>query len=299
MKKRDSIIYLKKNWMLYLFLLPTLAFFIVYHFIPMIGMSLAFMDYRIIGENEFVGLKHFKMLFSSPQISTIIKNTVVISLYKYVLLFPLPIIIALLIDNLKGSKFRKVIQCSIYLPKFLSWVIITGIWMSFLSRTGAINDIIIFFTGKPIDFLVDKRYIRGVLVFSEMWRSVGWDTIIYIAAILGIPPMYYEAAEVESATTFQKVFYITIPMIIPTIITVFILNLGFFMNAGFEQILNFMNDATAIKIDVLDTYAYRMGLVTGKFSLATAVSFFKSIVGLVLIMSSHFIAKKATGKGIW
>jgi len=297
---KKQLKYLREYGILYILILPVILFFIVYHILPIIGMKIAFEDYRIIGDNIFVGLKHFKYLFSSPSFKTIIVNTLTLSFMKMILIFPIPIMISFLINEVKNSKFRQVVQISLYIPHFLSWVIIAGVWISFLSPTyGAINNIINIFGGTDIDFMTSKSYIRWVLVASEMWRSAGWDSILYLAAILKIDKNLYEAAMLDGASKLQSAMYVTLPSIKSTIITVFILNLGFFMNAGFDQVFNFMNPSVLSVIDILDTYTYRIGLETGLYSVATATSVFKGVIGFVLILGANKLVKKSSGKGLW
>ncbi len=300
MLNKKQLKYLREYGILYILILPVILFFIVYHILPIIGMKIAFEDYRIIGDNIFVGLKHFKYLFSSPSFKTIIVNTLTLSFMKMILIFPIPIMISFLINEVKNSKFRQVVQISLYIPHFLSWVIIAGVWISFLSPTyGAINNIINIFGGTDIDFMTSKSYIRWVLVASEMWRSAGWDSILYLAAILKIDKNLYEAAMLDGASKLQSAMYVTLPSIKSTIITVFILNLGFFMNAGFDQVFNFMNPSVLSVIDILDTYTYRIGLETGLYSVATATSVFKGVIGFVLILGANKLVKKSSGKGLW
>lgn len=291
---------IKEDKVLYVMLLLPLIYFIIFHLIPLAGMSLAFQDYRIIGDNVFVGLKHFKMIFSSPSFFNVLKNTIIISTMKIVFFFPIPIILSLVISEIKGKGFRKYVQSVVYLPHFLSWIVITGIWIKLLSPTsGGVNNILNIFNIPSIDFMTSKGYIRWVLVFSEMWRSAGWDSIIYLAAIMRISPSLYESAKMDGASRFDEMIHITIPELTTTIITVFILNLGFFMNAGFDQVFNFMNDSVISVIDILDTYVYRIGLVNGQYAFATAASLFKGVIGIILIFTTHFLAKKISGKGLW
>jgi putative aldouronate transport system permease protein len=263
-------------------------------------MVLAFQDYRIIGDNVFVGLKHFKTLFSSPSFFHVLSNTIIISTMKIVFFFPIPIIFSLIISEIKSKNFRKYVQSVVYLPHFLSWVVITGIWIKLLSpNSGGVNNILNILSIPSIDFMTSKGYIRWVLVYSEMWRSAGWDSIIYLAAIMRISPALYESARIDGASRFDEMIHITIPELITTIVTVFILNLGFFMNAGFDQVFNFMNDSVISVIDILDTYVYRIGLVNGQYAFATAASLFKGVIGIILIFTTHFLAKKISGKGLW
>lgn len=291
---------IRKDYVLYLMLLPGLVYFTIFHIIPIFNMKLAFQDYKIIGENTWVGLKHFETLFSSPAFKDVLFNTIIISTMKIIFIFPIPIILSLLINELRFGPYRKFIQSVSYLPHFLSWVVIAGIWITLLNPVdGGINTIRNFFQLPSLDFMTSKDHIRWVLVFSEMWRSAGWDTILYIAAILKINPALYEAAKMDGASTWQQMRYITLPAMFSTVITVFILNLGFFMNAGFDQVFNLMNDSVLSVIDILDTYVYRIGLMNGQYAYATAASLFKGVIGLVLILGTHFISKKITGKGVW
>ena len=299
-KGKKALAYLKEYGFLYVLIAPVILFFIVYHIMPVIEMKIAFEDYRIIGDNIFVGLKHFTYLFSSASFINVLRNTLIISTMKMVVLTPIPIFFALLVNEVRSSKYRQFVQISTYVPHFLSWVIIAGVWISFLSPTyGAVNQLIEMFGGTNVDFLTSKQHIRWVLVVSEMWRSAGWDSILYLAAILKIDKSLYEAATIDGATKIQSAIYITLPEIKNTIITVFILNLGFFMNAGFDQVYNLMNDSVISVIDILDTYTYRIGLVSGQYSVSTAASIFKGVIGFALIILSHNVAKKVSGKGLW
>ena len=291
---------MRKDWVLYLMLLPGIAYFLIFHIKPIIDMKLAFQDYRIIGDNIWVGLKHFNVLFSSPVFLDVIKNTVIISTMKIIFVFPIPILLSLLINEINSGPYRKYIQSISYLPHFLSWVVIAGVWISLLNPVGGgVNILRDFFQLPSLDFMTSKDHIRWVLVFSEMWRSAGWDTILYIAAMMKISPALYEAAKIDGANMWQQMRHITLPELAGTAVTVFILNLGFFMNAGFDQVFNLMNDSVISVIDILDTYVYRIGIVNGQYAYATAASLFKGAIGLVLILSTHFISKRFTGKGVW
>jgi putative aldouronate transport system permease protein len=290
----------KKEWPLLLLLMPALVYFLIYHFIPISGMVMAFQDYRIFGKSPFVGLKHFRILFSSPAFMQVMRNTLIISFMKIVLFFPLPIIFALMLNEVRSSILRKFIQSTTYLPHFLSWVVIAGIWIAFLSPTnGGLNQLLGMFNVPPRDFMTDKGAIRWVLFASETWRSLGWDSIIYLAALASISPSLYESADLDGAGAFQKMWYITIPELLPTMVTVFILNMGFFLNAGFDQVFNMMNDSVISVVDILDTYVYRIGLLNMQYSFSTAASLFKGVIGLVLILAAHQGSRKITGKGLW
>jgi putative aldouronate transport system permease protein len=300
MKQKGIFKQIKRDWVLYAMLFPAILYFSIFHVIPLIGMKLAFQDYRIIGDNVWVGWKHFDVLFSSPAFMDVLKNTVIISSMKLVFFFPVPIILSLLVNEVRNGRFRKYVQSIIYLPHFLSWVVIAGVWISLLNPVdGGINVIRSFFQLPSLDYMTSKDHIRWVLVFSEMWRSAGWDSIIYLAAIMKISPSLYEAARMDGASNLQQMRYITLPELYSTIVTVFILNLGFFLNAGFDQVFNMINDSVLSVIDILDTYVYRIGILNGQYAYATAASLFKGVIGVVLILSTHFIAKRFSGKGVW
>lgn len=300
MKIAKKFDFIKKNWLLYVFLLPGIIYFIFFRIWPILEMKLAFEDYRIVGANIWVGLKHFKTLFSSPTFFNVLKNTIIISTMKIIFVFPIPILVAFLLNSNPFRRLKKGIQSIIYLPHFLSWVVIAGIWISLLNpSTGGVNQLLGVFHFPSADFMTQKGAIRWVLVFSEMWRSAGWDSIIYLAAIMKISPSLYEAAYMDGANPMQQSLYVTLPELKGTIMTVFILNLGFFMNAGFDQVFNLMNDSVISVVDILDTYVYRIGLQNGQYSIATAASLFKGLIGVVLILGTHFTSKKLTGKGVW
>ena len=291
---------MKRDRMLYLILLPTLLYFFIFHVVPIIGMKLAFYDFRIMGDNVFVGLTHFKKLFSTPAFLQILKNTLVISAMKIFLFFPLPILFAIILNEFRPGPFRKSIQVISYLPHFLSWVVIAGIWFEFLSpSTGILNTILTGLGFQKVDLLTSKSAIRWVLFASESWRSIGWDSIVYLTAIMGIDPTLYEAARIDGAGRLQIVKSIVLPALAVTMVTVLILNIGFFMNAGLDQVLNFTNAAVNSKIDIIDTYVYRIGLQNSQYSLATAANLFKGAIGTILIVSTHLLSKKLTGKGAW
>jgi putative aldouronate transport system permease protein len=291
---------LRQEGFLLVLLVPALVYFSVYHLVPMAGMALAFQDFRIVGHSQWVGLKHFKLLFSSPSFLGVLKNTLIISSMKIILFFPLPIAFALMLNELRSVFVRKFVQATAYLPHFLSWVVIAGVWISFLSpSTGGANQARGLVGLPPVDYMTSKSAIRWVLFASETWRSLGWDSIIYLAALMRISPSLYESADMDGAGPLQKAVYITIPELAPTMITVLILNLGFFMSAGFDQVFNMMNDSVISAVDILDTYVYRIGLLNMQYSFSTAASLFKGLIGLVLILGTHTAAKKVTGKGLW
>jgi putative aldouronate transport system permease protein len=279
---------------------PGLIFFLIWHYVPILEAKMAFEQVRIIPPNIWVGLKHFQTLFTSPVFYQVLANTLIISGMKILFVFPVPIVVALLLNEVRSGALRKSIQSAIYLPHFLSWVVIAGVFIALLSPTdGAVNEIGTALGFRPVNYLTDTGTIRWVLVISEIWRSAGWDSLLYLAAILSIDPALYDAAEVDGANRWQKIRDITIPGIVPTIATLFILNMGMFLSADLNQVINFQNDVNRSTIDILDTYVYRIGIRTGEYSLATAAGLFKAIVGMALILVAHLVSKRLTGKGVW
>lgn len=291
---------LRRDGFLFVLLAPALAYFVIFNILPMAGMSIAFEDFRLVGKSPFVGLKHFITLFSSPAFSRVIVNTLILSSMKIVLYFPLPVIFSLMVNEVRLSALRKLVQGVSYLPHFLSWVVIASVWIAFLSpSTGGANQLRGLLGLAPVDYMTSKTHIRWVFFASEAWRSVGWDSIIYLAALVRISPSLYEAAGMDGASSLQKMRFVTLPELVPTMVTVFILNLGFFLSAGFDQVFNMMNDSVISVVDILDTFVYRIGLVSMQYSFSTAASVFKGVIGVALILSTHFAAKRVTGKGLW
>ena len=299
-KKNKTLQHMWKDRVLYLMLAPTLIYFLIFRVWPIINMRLAFCNYRAKGPWEFAGLKYFDMIFKSSTFMEILRNTLIIRFMKYILLFPFFVIFALLLNEIRCGKFRKYVQIISYMPHFLSWVVIAGIWISMLSVSGgAVNQIMGWFGLDAVDFMTNKGTIRWVLFFSEGWRSLGWDSIVYFTAILAISPDLYEAATVDGAKRIDIIRYIILPALVVPMTTMFILNLGFFMTAGFDQVFNFTNQSVNSVIDILDTYVYRIGLESGQYSLATEVALIKGIVGVFLVLVTHLVSKKVTGKGVW
>jgi putative aldouronate transport system permease protein len=284
---------------LYLMLLPTLLFFIIFRVIPIFNMRLAFFQFRARGPWTFVGLRYFGLIFTSPAFAQILGNTFIISFMKYILLFPAFVIFAVALNEARFSPFRKYIQVVSYLPHFLSWVVIAGIWISALSLSGGVNQLTGMFGAEAVDFMTHRGMIRWILMFCEAWRSLGWDSIIFFTSIITINPSLYEAAEIDGAGRFGVIRHIILPALVTPMITIFILNLGFFLNAGFDQVLNFTNAAVDSTIDILDTYIYRIGIIQGQYSLATAVGLIKGIFGVFLVLGTHIVSKKLTGQGVW
>ncbi|MCL6442896.1 MAG: ABC transporter permease subunit [Alicyclobacillus sp.] len=301
--RRRWISQVLRNYDLYLLMIPGLLFLIIFKFAPMYGLAIAFQNFNIfqgVGGSPWVGFAQFQRLFSSPDFLPVLRNTIVISLYKIIFLFPLPIIIALLLNEVLKMWIRRAVQTIIYLPHFLSWVVVAGLFVNILSpSTGIVNHLIMALGGRPISFLTDNHFFRGVLVATAGWKEVGWNTIIYLAAIAGLDPEMYEAARLDGASRFQQMVRITIPGILSTIALLFIIQLGGVLDAGTEQILLLYNPLVYPTGDVIGTYIYRVGLGTMDYSYAAAIGLFESFIGFVLVLSGNWIVKKISGKGIW
>jgi len=292
-----------KEWDLYLLLIPGIIFILIFKYAPMYGITIAFKDFNIfkgLAESPWVGWENFERLFHSREFARVFRNTLIISLYKIVFLFPLPIILAILMNEMKNMIFKRGIQTVVYLPHFLSWVIVGGLFIDLLSTNGGIvNRIIVALGGNQVSFFMDNSVFRSVLITSAGWKEVGWSMIIYLAAIAGIDPQLYEAAKIDGANRFRQMWHITLPGMVPIIILMFILRLGNILEAGTEQILVMYNPIVYEVSDVIGTYVYRMGLGQQDYSFSTAVGLFDSVVGLILILTGNYLSRKFTQRGIW
>lgn len=292
-----------KNLDLYLLLVPGLVFIVVFKYIPMYGVTIAFEKYNIfrgVSGSQWVGLYQFRRLFSSPQFYQVFTNTLIISVYKIIFLFPLPILIAIILNEIGQMTFKRTIQTVVYLPHFLSWVVVSGLVVEFLSpSTGMVNHMITMFGGKPVSFLMDNHWFRTVLVASEGWKEIGYSAIIYIASIAGIDQEQYEAARVDGAGKIKQILHITIPGLWSIILLMFILRLGSVLEAGTEQILLLYNATVYPSGDVIGTFVYRTGISQMDYSYSTAVGLFESVIGFILVMCGNYISKKTTGRSIW
>lgn len=294
---------IRKNIDLYILLIPGLAFLFLFKYTPMYGILIAFQDFNIfkgISGSTWVGLSNFNKLFRSEEFYMVFKNTLIISTYKVLFLFPLPIFVALVLNEIKAMFFKRSIQTIVYLPHFLSWVIIGGLFVNILSPSGGIvNSVITALGGKPIHFLMDNVFFRGVLVFTAGWKEAGWGAIIYIAAIAGIDQEIYEAAVVDGAGRIKQIIHITLPGLASTIVLMFILRLGSILDAGFEQVLIMYNPVVYETADIIGTFVYRVGLGKMDYSFSTAVGLFNSLIGFIMIMTGNYLSKKILKKSIW
>ena len=292
-----------KHKMLYVLSVPGIIYFIVFKYVPMAGVVIAFQDYNIwkgLLGSEWVGLEQFQRMFQYMDFLRILKNTLLIAFYDMLFAFPAPIIAALLLNEVRVLLFKRTIQTFIYMPHFLSWVIIGGISLSILGiNQGLVNHIRDWIGLERLFFLGDAEYIRGVLVGAGIWRDTGWGTIIYLAAIAGINPDLYEAAEVDGANRWKQTMTITIPSLFPTIVILFLLQIGNFLDFGFERVFVFLNSLNISQGDIIDTYVYRVGLLDQQFSYTTAIGMFKSVVGLLLLVIGNTISRKTTGESLY
>lgn len=286
---------LNKHKVHILMLLPGLIVLILFYYGPMYGILIAFKDFKIskgIFASPWVGFKYFELIFNRPQFYNVLRNTLIISISKLIIGFPIPILFALLLNEIQAVKFKKVIQTVSYLPYFVSWVVLGGIFINIFGLNGPVNAIRMLFGFKPIVFMAKQEYFRGILIITHIWKGFGWGSIIYFAALSGVNPALYEAATIDGAGRFKKALYISIPSISSVIIIMLILSMGNILNAGFDQIFNMYNTSVYSVADIIDTYVYRIGLEKMQYSYSTAVNLFKSLVALFMIISVNKIAKK-------
>ncbi|XEC95708.1 ABC transporter permease [Paenibacillus tarimensis] len=291
----------KYRWQ-YLLILPAVVLLFLFSYVPMAGIQIAFKDFAIgssIWESNWVGLDNFTFVHD-PQFWKVVQNTLYISVLKFVFGFPMPIILALMINEVTHPAYKRFVQSVSYLPHFFSWIVVAYILQSFLTLDGGfVNDFIVQFGGEPIFFLGSTEWFRPMIISSGLWKEVGWNSILYLAAISTIDPQLYEAAKVEGAGKFAQIRHITLPGILPTISIVLILSIPGLISVGMDQIYPMMNPANQEVADVLDTYVLRNGLQQGYFGLATAVGLLSSVIGLILVMTTNSLSKKLNGEGLW
>lgn len=302
-KSRPFMLDLKRDRYLYLLVLPGVLFFIIFKYLPMWGIVIAFQEYSPyagVWKSEWVGLDHFVRFFSNPDFYLLFRNTMVISLLNLLFFFPLPIVLSLLLNEVNNQFFKRIIQSIVYLPHFLSWVIIVGISFLLLSQSNGIVNMIIEAMGfHKYDFLTNTDTFWGMLVAQNIWKETGWGTIIILAAITGVDTQLYEAAKIDGANRWLQAWHVTLPGIRSVILVLLILRLGHIMDVGFEQVFLMNNGAVAKYADVFETYVYRNGIQSGQFSYSTAVGLFKSVVGLVLVVLANKMAKRIGEEGVY
>ncbi|MCI9361157.1 MAG: sugar ABC transporter permease [Hungatella sp.] len=293
----------KRNKSLYFMLIPGILFYVIFKYGPMVGLIAAFKEYQpFLGffGSPWVGFKHFQRLFGSGSFLRIMKNTLVISGLNLFFYFPVPVIIALLLNEVRVNWFKRLVQTVIYIPHFLSWVVVVGICYSLFTTDGGIinNFIMNVFRRDAVDFMGAEAWLRPMVVFQNIWKESGWGTIIFLAALAGVDIEMYEAAKLDGASRFQQIWYITLPAIKATVITMLIIRMGSIMEAGFDQMFLMQNATNRQVSQIIDTYVYQMGMKNGQLSFATAVGLFKSAIGLVLVLVSDRFAKKIGEEGI-
>lgn len=295
--------YLWKYRVLYLLSLPGIAYFLIFRYVPLFGSVIAFQNYNIfkgIGGSPWVGFANFEKMFRYHDFLRILTNNVLLGLYDLLFAFPAAIVIALLLNEIRLAVYKRIVQTAIYMPHFLSWVVISGIAVSVFSpETGLFNRFIGHFGLEPVYVLGDEQYIRPFLVGAGMWRDVGYTTIIYLAALAGVNPDLYEAAEIDGASRWRQTLSITIPAILPTIVLMFLLQIGHFLDFGFERVWVFLNPLNSANGEILDTFIYRVGILENQFSYTTAIGLFKSVVGLVLLLVANTLSKRVTGESLF
>ncbi len=294
----------RESWIeLYLFLIPAVLITFIFKYIPMNGIVIAFQDYNIFSgilASPFVGTKHFAAAFSNPDFFRVLLNTLTINLYKMLYWVPLPLIMALMINEMRPGAYRKTVQTAIYLPHFLSWVIVGGIFSGILAINGGLVNRLLSGIGlTPIRFMLDSRWFREVLVWSSMWKEAGWGTIVYIAAIVALDAQQFEAARIDGASKWQQIRFITIPGVANTIILVIMMSLGNLLTNSFEQIFVMYNPGVYATADVINTYVYRQGITQGQYSYASAIGLFNSVVGFILVITTNTLCRKYLDRSIW
>ncbi|WP_419872395.1 ABC transporter permease [Candidatus Pristimantibacillus sp. PTI5] len=301
--KKAKAKYFKRAFPFYTMISLGLLYFLIFRYGPMFGLFIAFKDYspfRGVWESEWIGLDHYVRLFTENDFMLLLKNTLILNVLDTVIAFPFPILIAILLNEVSNKYFKSTMQTILYAPHFLSWVVIVGITMLFFrAQDGGVNVLLDAMGFGRIELMTDPKYFRFVWLFHNIWQGAGWGAIIYLAAIAGIDPALYEAAKVDGASRLRQIWSITLPSLKNVILIMFILRLGSFIEVGFEHIFLLQNPLNLGVTDVFDTYVYRQGLVQGDFSYATAIGFFKSFVGLAMVVTANTIAKRFGEEGVY
>ena len=293
---------LNKNKFRYLIILPVIAYYFIFCYKPMYGAIIAFKDYSPalgIMESPWVGFKHFLAFFDSFYFWRILKNTIVMSLASLIFGFPAPILLALLINEVSNRPYKKFVQTVSYIPHFISLVVVCSMIKEFTMDNGIINDFLALFGFERVTMLNEKQYFVPIYVISNIWQQIGWDSIIYLAALVGVNKELYEAADIDGAGKLKQVFYVTLPCILPTIITMLLLKIGNILNVGYEKIILLYNEATYETADVISSYVYRKGLQEFDWSYSTAVGLFNSVINFTLLIISNKISKKVSETSLW
>ncbi len=301
-KKSDTIKAITKNKYLYIMILPVLLHYIIFKYFPMYGIIIAFKDFKaslgIIG-SPWVGFVHFQEFFSSYYFYRLIRNTILLNIYQLIFAFPAPIILALLLNEVHKVKFKKFVQTVSYLPHFISIVVVVGFMVDFFASDGVINNMLFHFGIKNIQFMLEPKWFRTLYVGSDIWQGIGWGSIIYLSAISGIDQEMYEAATIDGATRMQKIWKITIPCIMPTIIILLIFKIGGFLDIGFEKVFLMYKPSTYETADVISTFIYRRGLEGAQYSYAAAVGLFNALIAFIFLASANYISRHFSETSLW
>lgn len=302
-RRRGVRVHFSQFKWLYLLLIPGVIYFLLFRYWPMFGAIIAFKDYVPflgIADSPWVGWRHFDDFFSSPDFGRLLANTLILALLSLVIAFPLTIIVALLLNELLLSMLKRTVQTLIYVPHFLSWTVVASLtYLLFALDVGPLFQLVNSLLGTDINFLADPAWFRPLIVLQDIWKNTGWGTIIFLAALAGVDQAQYEAAIIDGAGRFQRVWHVTLPSIIPTVIVMFVLQMGSVLSTGFEQIYLMTNSLNRSVADVFDTYVYFMGITQGSYSYSTAVGLFKAIVGVILIFGANALARRYQQTGIF
>ena len=295
---------LKKYLPFYILFIPVILYYIIFAYLPMAGIVIAFKDYNFLDGlwgSKWVGFDNFRDFIKNGDFWLVFKNTIIISGMRILFGFPAPILFALLLHEVKNRRFKKFVQTVSYLPHFISWVVISGMLFSFFSGSGMVNQVVKFFGGEPVDFLSNEKYFRQFLVGTAIWKEIGWSAIIYLAALTGVDPVLYEAAMIDGASRKQRLWYITLPSIRSVVSVMFVLSFANVLAAGFDQVLVMINPSVSGVAEIIDYYVYRVGLQqVNNYSYATAVGVFKSVISLGLVLITNYGAKKIDEEsGLW
>ena len=291
------------NRWLYLLILPALTYLIIFNYLPMYGVQIAFKNYKAvrgIAGSEWVGLKHFRTFFDAYYCGRLISNTLMLNVLSLLFSFPMPIILAIIVNNIRGSRLKKFTQTAIYIPHFISTVVLAGILYILLSPTnGIVNHAISALGGTPIYFLNEASWFRPIYIISGIWQNAGWNSILYIAALAGVDPELYEAATIDGASKWQKVLYIDIPHLIPTATMMLILNCGSLLSSSTEKALLLQTGGNMAKSDIIGTYVYTMGLGSGQFSYTSAINLFVNVINFIMVISANAISNRMKGETLF
>lgn len=301
--KGKTWIKIKRNYELYLFILPTIIIYLIFRYYPMYGIQIAFKDFTPslgIWASEWVGFEHFQRFFDSYNFWNIIENTLLLSVFSLIFGFPMPIIVALMLNMVMRERFKKFVQTVIYAPHFISTVVLVGMMHVFLSpNSGIVNHIIKFFGGDPIMFMASETWFRPLYILSGIWQDTGFSAIVYLAALAGVNPELHEAAIMDGANKWRRIFHIDIPGILPTIIILLVLAMGNIMNVGFEKAFLMQNDLNYSTSNIIPTYVYEQGIQRSQYSFSTAVGLFNSVINVILLVTVNYITRKLTETSLW